>query len=331
VDTRTLDPYDEESNRLVWQTQHISDAFGRDWATPAPWEAARVGLRPNESFDRLTWGAFAGETMVGALTCGLPVLDNTGVAFLELHVLPDERRRGVGTALLEQALPELRAAGRTVVTTEVPAPAGQAGSAGVRFAERHGFTVALANDHRVVDLVATHGRWAALARECAPAHPGYRLVTWPDVVPEEHLAGYCLLQHAFNTEAPAGELEVEAERWDEERVRAREARFRSAGRHEVVTIAVAPDGSAAGLTEVLVTEHAPGHGMQGGTLVLPGHRGHRLGLALKVANQRAVVQRFPDCGSLHTWNAGVNAQMNAVNDRLGFTTVEQMYEMQRRL
>ena len=71
--------------------------------------------------------------------------------------------------------------------------------------------------------------------------------------------------------------------------------------------------------------------LQGGTLVLPGHRGHRLGLALKLVNLRAVRERYPDCHYAFTVVAGVNAAMNAVNDLLGFRDVERALEMQRRL
>jgi hypothetical protein len=112
-------------------------------------------------------------------------------------------------------------------------------------------------------------------------------------------------------------------------VRGKEERFRRAGRHEVCTVAVAPDGAVVALTEVMVSDHEPDRGMQGGTLVLPGHRGHRLGLALKVANQTLLRDRFPAVRGVHTWNADINEHMNAINERLGFTTVERLVEVQR--
>ena len=69
--------------------------------------------------------------------------------------------------------------------------------------------------------------------------------------------------------------------------------------------------------------------MQGGTIVLPGHRGHRLGLAMKVQNHRAVRERSPRVRILITGNAGVNAPMNAVNDALGYRSYERCIEMQK--
>jgi hypothetical protein len=70
---------------------------------------------------------------------------------------------------------------------------------------------------------------------------------------------------------------------------------------------------------------------QSGTLVLPAHRGHRLGLAIKVANLRQLQAAIDDTPRLlHTFNAGVNAPMLAVNAQLGFRPVEVEEEWQRK-
>ena len=128
-----------------------------------------------------------------------------------------------------------------------------------------------------------------------------------------------------------GERGLEPERWDKGRLREREERFRRSGRQEVSTIAVAPDGTVAGLTEVLVSDHRPQLGLQGGTLVAKEHCGHRLGIQMKVFNHRAVRRAHPGCVHLLTGNADVNKHMNAVNDRLGYRTVGRLAEMQKDL
>ena len=85
------------------------------------------------------------------------------------------------------------------------------------------------------------------------------------------------------------------------------------------------------LTELMTTDEIPDRGYQSGTLVLPDHRGNRLGLATKVENQRRLQNRFPDVRAVHSWNAEENAHMVAINDQLGFRPVERLVPMQRKL
>ena len=79
----------------------------------------------------------------------------------------------------------------------------------------------------------------------------------------------------------------------------------------------------------MVNQRAAWRGFQSGTLVSPEHRGHALGLAVKLANHRQIRAMFPDCRVLITGNADVNAAMNKVNDALGYREVERCVEMQK--
>ena len=47
----------------------------------------------------------------------------------------------------------------------------------------------------------------------------------------------------------------------------------------------------AGFNELLHAAHDPGNACNWDTLVVPAHRGHRLGMALKVANLRSLPAR----------------------------------------
>jgi GNAT superfamily N-acetyltransferase len=256
------------------------------------------------------------------------LLDNTHLAHVVCYVHPDRQRQGIGRALVQQSVALAAGRGRRLLVTETYAPL-EDPSAGLVFAEAVGFRTALVDGMKVVDLPATEPSWEELEAKAAVEHSDYRIVTWRDGVPEDLVPGYCRLSELFNQQAPMGELEVEPERWDVHRVRNREKRNRATGRTDMSAGAVAPDGALVGVTEVGVDVHAPHWGFQSGTIVAPEHRGHRLGLAVKLANHRQLRERFPDCRVLVTGNADVNAPMNAVNEALGYREVERCIEMQR--
>ena len=82
-------------------------------------------------------------------------------------------------------------------------------------------------------------------------------------------------------------------------------------------------------TDIAVTVHESERGYQWGTLVRPDHRGHRLGLAVKVANLRVVQETQRQLTTLVTFNADVNAPMVAVNEVLGFRPVSWLGELHK--
>ncbi len=72
---------------------------------------------------------------------------------------------------------------------------------------------------------------------------------------------------------------------------------------------------------MLLADDAPHQAWQEITIVDPAHRGHRLGLAVKLANLDFLAERAPDVRTIRTSNAQENAPMIAVNDMLGFEIV----------
>jgi GNAT superfamily N-acetyltransferase len=332
VEIRDVDRADETALREFWEVGKAAENAARpyDWWTP--WEGARVSYvtpRPGSRLEMLA--AYEDGTTVGTAAVNLPTMDNLHLGFVGVHVRPSHQRRGVGSALLGRVEELLRGEGRRVAMGDAYAPPGE-DSPALRFAHRHGYTDALEDGMKVVDLLETEPSWDAIEEEVQRRVGGYRLVSWTREVPDELLADYIHLNEAFNDEAPTGEMELEREVWDEERVRGGEKQAREVGRYFVAVAALAPGTSQmVGLTEIMVSEHATQRGFQSGTLVLPAHRGHALGLAMKVANQRQVRRVFPDCRVLLTGNAGVNVAMNAVNDRLGYREVERCVEVQKEL
>ena len=102
------------------------------------------------------------------------------------------------------------------------------------------------------------------------------------------------------------------------------------GRTKYVTVALDDDGRIAAYTDLVTTIHEPDRAYQWGTLVRRADRGHRLGLAVKIANLRLLQGERPDLAQLTTFNAEVNAHMIGVNERLGFVPVERLGEFQKK-
>jgi len=334
VEVRRLEPQDDEQWASFYRAFCEATFFERPYADAGGIETSRVNFT-HEAMDRATIGlvAWDGGDVVGTTSLSYPLLDNTAVAWADLLVVPRHRRRGVGSALLEAVDADMVERGRTVLQAEVPVPvdASPAATPGVAFATARGFTRAHAETHYVLDLPVPDNLLDRLEAHAAERVDGYRLVSWTDRCPDEWVDAWCRLEEAFVDEAPTGDLEIEPELWSEERVRDGEARRAARQMRTFVAAAVAPDGSLAGYTElVLGTQMVRRGAMQSGTLVLPPHRGHRLGLAAKVANLRQLLAFDGSPRLLHTFNAGHNAPMLAVNAQLGFRAVEVEEEWQRK-
>ena len=76
-------------------------------------------------------------------------------------------------------------------------------------------------------------------------------------------------------------------------------------------------GAPAGITLLCLHELRPAIAAQEDTSVLAGHRGHRLGLRLKLAMLDWLRTERPDVDAADTWNAPGNAPMIAINEALG--------------
>jgi RimJ/RimL family protein N-acetyltransferase len=177
------------------------------------------------------------------------------------------------------------------------------------FAEAVGFRLDLMDAMRELPLPAT-----LPALEVAQ---GYTVNSWRGVCPEEWVQGYVDVRQLINEEAPGGEAELENEFWDVARVRAEEQQWDAQGRTPQVSIAVSDDGEVVGHTQLLFPAHDD-EVYQWDTLVLPLHRGHGLGLALKVATMQKAADLLDGRRRITTYNAAGNEPMIRVNQALGF-------------
>lgn len=284
---------------------------------------------PDAARLREAYAAVDGGEVVGAGRLEAPLRDNPRYASVGVDVPPKWRRRGVGTALYDRLAERAEKLRRTVLGAELHQPFDAPEVPGVRFATRRGFTRRNVETRRVLRLPVPTGRLDELAAYAAERTAGYTLRQWQGACPDELAEQYARLKSLLMTDAPMGDLQYEPEVWDVARLRAHEKQAADQDRTVLTTVAVAPDGSLAGHTQIGVPGHEPGAAYQGDTLVFDEHRGHRLGLALKVANLRTLVTGFPDRHRITTYNAEQNGPMVAVNDALGFRPVEWLEEWQR--
>ena len=279
--------------------------------------------------DQQFWIGESGGEAVGAYRLRMPLRDNLEHADLRLVVHPAHRRQGHGHTLVEHAVAQVRSLGRCRVLSEV-VESGPSGERSATFAHAAGFRRVLAEAHRVLDLVSLdHARLTALEKEAYAAADGYELVGWTGRVPAELIDDYAALVARMSTDAPMDDLTVEPEIWDADRVRATDDLIAAQGRTMVATAARhVGTGQLVAYSTTGVTRHDPENAYQWDTLVRRDHRGHRLGLLVKVANLQRLIESAPEARTLHTWNAESNAHMIAINEAMGFRVLKRQAEWQ---
>jgi GNAT superfamily N-acetyltransferase len=319
---KRVDPADADTIRACFEAflpaQQADEPDG-PWMTERlfrGWLTVGWGGDPREIW--LAEGPTEG-TVAGWYRLELPDLENLDQADLTLVVHPAQRRRGVGRALLEHAAARAAEHGRSVLNGPT-----RLGGDGEAFARATGAGQGLVDVQRVMDVRATgDGQLARLRATAEEKAPGYSLVSWTGLVPEEFIEQAAGLFAALN-DAPHDPGTAPAI-WDARRVRERVNDLRPAYGLRIYAVAARHDvtGELAGLTEVAVDPADPGWAHQMLTGVTRAHRGHRLGLLVKVAMAEWLKAAEPQLERLQTWNAQSNQYMIAVNEALGYTILGQ--------
>ena len=329
-EVREVDVDDEAQLHAWWRASHDGATAGRPYDLYPTWELSRVAYPDRHpDWDFVLLAAHDGDRVVGGGLVNMPLLDNLNNAYLEVYVPEGERRRGVGTALLAGLESAAASRGRNVLVAEAVTPPGGTGP-GEPFAVAHGYAVANRDGVKVLDLAEHVRGWDPLDEQVAARIGGYRVVEWGGTTPEEHIEEVCAALNRFIGMIPTGDLEMDELDFTPGRIRRNEARHADLGTTRLVGAGLAPDGTLAGYTDLFVEQASRSRASVGITMVLPEHRGHSLGLAMKLATHRTLVAQVPECRLVATGNADVNAHMNAVNERMGYRLVEQLLEVQKK-
>ena len=267
------------------------------------------------------------DRVVGVLELELPHWDNTHSGWVDVTVDPLSRGKGIGRTLFDVGADRIRAAGRTLLLSGSFEPAD-----GVGFLKSMGLDRASEAVQRRQDLLAVE--WPRLDQMYSDAErraSDYELLALSGATPDEFLTDVVAMTAAIN-DAPTDDLDIEDEVFSPERIRAFEAAQAAHGRRIYRMVArERRTGEFAGHTLVAVESDRPWFGIQCDTSVLRSHRGHRLGLLLKIAMMRRLHDVEPQLRLLDTWNAASNAHMISVNDALGYRVIATSAEWQRHL
>ncbi|MEU6859506.1 GNAT family N-acetyltransferase [Glycomyces sp. NPDC046736] len=283
------------------------------------------------------FAALEGDVLVGYARIAYFTDENTELAFFDIIVHPKHRRQGHGAALLDLVERRCAADGRTTALTSVPVyweggPAREGIGAAALARRDYELALTTVNRRSPVDPLGADEEARRFDEALAKAGDAYEVRQWIGATPDDLVDTMCRMETMIVSEIPLGEIEMAPEAMTPEKLRAKEAVYAVEGRRWSHTVAVeSATGEVVAWTAVAVDEGDEVNGHQGITIVDPGHRGHRLGLLVKLANLRQLRATFPDLAHIWTDNADVNAHMIAINELMGYTTVDANADYQRKL
>lgn len=319
----------------LWARDELAELGHRDFAYSARELAAMYA-----DTERNRWAlvlAYDGDRCVGLASVQLPEWDNRHMLSIDLRIDPASDAGEVLDGLWS-VVADLMATESTRDTVIVWVPSarvaeGSTPRSGAGHVRRtpvtdwllaHGFI--LEQVEIASTLEVAEGLVGAEALEGESADPGYDVISWVGVTPPELRDAMAVQRARMSTDVPSGEIAIEPEIWDAARVRDEDQVILAMGRSMIWSVAVEQaTGAVVAHTLILaVDEGLPEVAFQEDTLVQAAHRGHGLGLRVKVANLRRLASERPGVRRIHTWNADENSWMLAINRQLGFRATSTM-------
>jgi GNAT superfamily N-acetyltransferase len=208
----------------------------------------------------------------------------------------------------------------------IPSPTGfgsvPRGNRDVRFMQARGY--ALEQVERVSRLaLPVADLEQRLAAAVARSGPDYALHQWVGRTPERFLQDFAVMITRMSTDAPSAGLDEPEDVWTVERLVAEDLRREQTNPRPLATTMAEhlPTGRYVAFTEYSVPRDPARAPAQYATLVLKEHRGHGLGMLVKLANLVHLERVSPGHPSVITFNAEENRPMLDVNEALGFVPI----------
>ncbi|OKL54992.1 hypothetical protein BSZ39_01015 [Bowdeniella nasicola] len=316
----------------------------------APEVAEEAGNDADTSSVAAEFDALDPAHIVGLMEVVLPLASNLDQGWLDVWVDPVRRRRGLGSRLIDVGRDMILAAERTRIgawtvgkTIEVDAPNAarplqgpgaldcEAGATG--FLLRRGFGLVMVERFSGLTKLDDPDRRAALTEHMRELADGladhyrdeYELVHYSGATPDELVDDVAAMYTEFSADIPKGDDE-EPTTFTAEKVREIDQRMLTRNLTSYTTaVRHVPSGRLVAYTTIVRRTTSVG-ATQEDTWVHREHRGHRLGMTIKLANLERFLavsaeeaqQRGLPVERLVTWNAEVNSHMWAINEQLGF-------------
>jgi GNAT superfamily N-acetyltransferase len=319
--------------RAYWELNQRAELFGREHAPFWGFEEFLGAFRSTDSGERQElFAAYDGDRMVGNAVLWSFLLDNRDKAWFRLNVDVPERRRGIGHALANRLEQAARDDGRSLIMADAKLPFDDRETHGYRrFAEACGYELSNYEVVRHLALPVPDEQIQEWVEEAAPRHEGYVIETFVDEMPDDLVESLCVLLGQLAVDAPSGAVDFEEEAVTSERYAEMLATTKAMGRARYETVALTPDRQVVAHSTLAMPLAGSTKVYQWGTFVHREHRGHRLGLATKAVNLRAVQTARSDLTLVITQNAETNEFMVSINQRMGFRPVEVAAEFVKRL
>jgi GNAT superfamily N-acetyltransferase len=255
-------------------------------------------------------------------------------AWITVEVLPGFRGRGIGRALADAVEAIARDEGKAKALVYTPiqdepgdrlaSPTGFGSISATResrFLQARGYSFEQVERLSRLPLPVA-GLDARIEAAQARSGPDYVVHFWERPTPQRWLQDMATLATRMSTDAPTAGLEEPEDVWTPERVADSDQR-NLANPRQRFTAAVEhlPSGTLAGFSELSVPPETSRAVDQYATLVLKEHRGHSLGMLLKVSNLKHLEDLRPGHPSVMTFNAEENRHMLDVNEAVGFVGI----------
>nr|MBA2444419.1 GNAT family N-acetyltransferase [Nocardioidaceae bacterium] len=213
MDIRPIDVHDDDTFGCFYEIMRAAELFERPGMPMWSHHEAAVMFRAEDPDEETrAYAAYEGASMVGIAAMFLPLSDNLDKVYAEISVAPEQRRLGVGSALLNHVVADTQAVGRTTLLSMAKyAFADRETHPYRRFAEKHGFTLASVEIQRALPLPVSGEVIQRWIDEAQPHHTDYQIETFVDHIPEELLDSYLYLLNQLAVDAPTGDVDYEPE------------------------------------------------------------------------------------------------------------------------